>query len=407
MSCSCSFSHTARNAYTAADRVHSTLQKAVKDGNVLEKIKAFEMQAAAAAQAESSIKLTVPIVNHRIQPIMSPIQSVVHRALSPAATYSLQQAVSSTPVVQQQQQPNGRAHRGRHIYPTPHRRDGNGVQMVGPDTRKGAHVLEPAHGDIILKRRTPSQKTVNDEDYSTTMMTSAALPSSQSHHRQASHHRHQHRRSSVSRSRHRQEPIQEPRKAVPKEKSRPKSQSKPKEPTAPDATSPSKSGSRYRWLKGRKETPTEDKGGEEKRDSSVTKSKKSSKNKKKAAEDEKAEPTKKASGAVSKSKATSSDNNRVYGVPNLGATEEIKPEVVSSPTPTRIDEEIEPEPSADTVVENNIYVSPKEDANRQNKPCDTTLTNSVERRASKAKNYRQKLSSTDGEILEKIEDDAR
>ena len=46
-----------RTTYSAADRVHSTLQKAVKDGNVLEKIKAFELQAAAAAQADSTPKL--------------------------------------------------------------------------------------------------------------------------------------------------------------------------------------------------------------------------------------------------------------------------------------------------------------------------------------------------------------
>ena len=65
------------------------------------------------------------------------------------------------------------------------------------------------------------------------------------------------------------------------------------------------------------------------------------------------------------------------------------------------------EQPAETTAEKEIYVSPKEQDTNQNKLCDTTITNTVERRVNKSKNYRQKLSSTDGEILEKVEDDAR
>ena len=59
------------SSFAASDRIHATLQKAVKDGNVLEKIKAFEMQAAAAASS-------------RMQSVTSSIQSAAHRTFVPA-----------------------------------------------------------------------------------------------------------------------------------------------------------------------------------------------------------------------------------------------------------------------------------------------------------------------------------
>ncbi|CAF4429330.1 unnamed protein product, partial [Rotaria magnacalcarata] len=73
----------------------------------------------------------------------------------------------------------------------------------------GTHVLEPALGDIILRRRTPSQKTANDEDYSITAINSMPLPFPQGHSHRHHHHHHNnnnnHHRASASRSRHRKE----------------------------------------------------------------------------------------------------------------------------------------------------------------------------------------------------------
>jgi hypothetical protein len=254
------------------------LQKAVKDGNVLEKIKAFEMQAAA-AQAESATKL-VSSINHRIQ-------SAAHRTLSPGIVHPL------TPLLMQQQSIR------RCVHPVQQRHDGTQGPIVGHESRKGAHVLEPAHGDIILKRRTSSQKTANDEDYSITAISSMPLTSSHGRHR--SHHQ----RTSASRSRHRPEIVHEKRAPSSHEHVSHKHQQKQKVTTTPSA----KSSTRRRWLKGRKETVIEIPTQGDKQEVPVVKSTKTSKNKN--TKQEKLE-SKKTLIPVKKGKLSlSSDNNRV------------------------------------------------------------------------------------------------
>ncbi len=131
------------------------------------------------------------------------MQTTAHRTLSPAIVHLVQHPISPIPLQQQQQ--SVRSSRGRHVHPVQHHRTGTQGPILSQESRKGAHVLEPAHGDIILKRRTPSQKTVNDEDYSITAISSMTMTASQGH-----HHRHHHR-TSASRSRHRQEMIYDKR----------------------------------------------------------------------------------------------------------------------------------------------------------------------------------------------------
>jgi hypothetical protein len=394
------FSRTGRNSFRASDRIHSTLQKAVKDGNVLEKIKAFEMQAAA-AQAESAIKLGN--INHRIQTVTSSIQSVAHRTLSPVIIHPIHHPISPTPIQQQQQQQQQqqpiRSNRGRYVHPVQHRPDSTHGPVTGHESRKGAHVLEPAHGDIILKRRTPSQKTVNDEDYSITAISSMAMTTSQSHHHRNHHHQQQQQRTSVSRSRHRQEMIYDKRAPNTNENISHKHQQKPKRTTTPSA----KSTTRRRWLKGRKETPTETPVQSDKQEISNIKSNKSSKNKKKNTEQEKIN-SKKPSTSSKKGKS-SSDNNRVYGVPNTDVSEQTKIEsssFQSPPIPSKIEEEIESDPEKDYNDNTNTYMSPKEVDFSHSKECETVITKIVQRQPSK-KHHQQKLSSTDGEILNKVE----
>ena len=302
------FSRPARNSFTASDRIHSTLQKAVKDGNVLEKIKAFEMQAAA-AQAESAMKIGV--MNHRMQSVTASIQSAAHRTLSPGIIHPI------SPIIIQQQQ-STRSSRGRYVPSVHQPQDG-----TGHATRKAAHVLEPAHGDVILKRRTPSQKTVNDEDYSITQISSMPLTAPQEDHQH-------HHRTSGSRSRHRQEITYDKRASSSNnEILSHKNQQKQKDIPTPSA----KSSTRRRWLKGRKETSNQG----DKQEIQIIKSSKTSKNKKKNTEQDKPD-SKKTLNSIHKEKL-SSDNNRVYGVPNANVIDQKQTESSS-----KIEEESESDP---------------------------------------------------------------
>ena len=395
------YRHSMRTSFAAADRIHSTLQKAVKDGNVLEKIKAFEMQAAA-VQAELTPKLNRGlhnhnIINHRPQIIASPIQSRAYRALSPIVPRPVQHPISPQPMQNeplQQQQHYVRSHRSRHVHPTQRRRDDHVEPTVGHVSRKGAHVLEPAHGDVILKRRTPSQKAVNDEDYSMTMMSSMALTTSQGHRQ----HHHHHSRASASRSRHRADPLDEKRSSSHHEQVHKKSTRKQKE-TNPSSSSNKTSGTRCRWLMGRKENSTDT----NKQDSTKVKSNKTDQNKKKTNEKEKRDSSKKVTSPDSKGKrASTPDQNRVYDVPRPVTDEPIKCEPVPPQPPSRIDEENESDreenPNHDVPVHDETEkVVPTEE-------CEPIVL--VERRTIKIKGH-QTLPSIDGEIQSKVEDETR
>ena len=402
-------SRSIRTPYITSDRVHSTLQKAVKDGNVLEKIKAFEMQAAA-AQAESAAKLggSSGGINTRMQSTTSSVQSSTHRTLSPTMMHPLQHQISPMAMQHDSQQQYIRSHRNRYVHPAQHRRDGNLGPIAGRESRKGAHVLEPAHGDIILKRRTPSQKTVNDEDYSMTAASSMAITASQGHHPRQHHYHH---RTSASRSRPRPESVHDKRPSNHHENVHKKHQQKQKEPITASST---KTSTRRRWLKGRKETPTETITESVKQDTLNSKSNKNNKNKKKniekekEKEKEKVESTKKVTTPVSKGKTVSpsSDNNRVYGVPNTPVNEQTKFETTLSQPPSRIEEENESDREEKNIEMKKKQMSPKDEDLSQGKEYNTIVAPTVEQRPNKIK-YQQKLSSTDGEILSKVEDDTR
>ena len=385
-----------RTPYTASDRVHSTLQKAVKDGNVLEKIKAFEMQAAA-VQAGMTPKLARSnlTMNNRIPAVTSSMQSIAHRTLSPTLARPIQHPISPVPIQHEsppQQQQHGRSHRSRHVHPVQHRRDGHLGPMIGRESRKGAHVLEPAHGDIILKRRTPSQKTVNDEDYSMTMMSSMALTASHNHHSRQ-HHSHHHR-ASASRSRHRQDGHHEKRSSSHHDHGHKKHAHKQKE------TTPSSSSSKVnprRWLIGRKENSTEN----DKKDPPATKSSKPDKNKKKPNEKEKSESSKKATSNAKDKAAPTPDPNRVYDVPTTTIDDQPITQPTSPKPPSRIDEENESEREEKSTENKTIYSPSKEE-----EKCDNVALIQIQRRSSQPKAH-PKLHSTDGEIISKIEDDTR
>jgi len=202
--------------------------------------------------------------------------------LSPAIIHPVQHPISPIPIQpQQQQQYPIRSSRGHYVHPIQYRHDGTHGPIIGHESRKGAHVLEPAHGDIILKCRTPPQKTPNEEDYSITAITSMTTSQNRHHHQHHQHHHpHHHHRTSVSRSRHRQEIVYDKRASSNHEINSHKHQQKQKRTTTPSA----KSSIRRRWLKGRKETPTETPN---KQEIPTTKSNKSNKNKKKNPEQEK------------------------------------------------------------------------------------------------------------------------
>ena len=383
-----------RASYTAVDPVHSTLQKAVKDGNVLEKIKAFEMQAAA-VQAELTPKLGGGnhMMSNRMQTATSSMQSTAHCTLSPAMVRSNPYPISPIPMQHESQhQSYIRSHRNRHVHPVQHRRDGHLAPMIGRQSRKGTHVLEPAHGDIILKRRTPSQRTVNDEDYSMTMMSSMAPTTSQNH-----HHR-QHHRASASRSRHRQDKAHEKRSSSHNDHVRKKHAQKQKE------TSTNKTSTRSRWLIGRKETTTEN----GKQDISATKSGKTEKNKKKNNEKERVEALKKATSPDPKEEQVPTfDDNDVYDVPKTTTNNSIIAEAISPQFPARIDEENESD-REEKNSEDGTNPPPTKDEEKllQDPKCEIILTTNVERRSNKSKTH-PRLQSIDGEILSKTDDDTR
>jgi hypothetical protein len=263
------------------------------------------------------------------------------------------------------------------VHPIQQRRDVTHELIRGHESRKGAHVLEPAHGDIILKRRTSSQKTVNDEDYSVTQISSMALSTSQSHRH------HHHHRTSASRSRHRRDTAYD--------KHTPSTNENLSHKQKETTTSSVKSSTRRRWLKGRKETPIETPIQGTKQEIPSTKSNKNHKNKNKNTEQEKSD-AKKASNSINKEKS-SSDNNRVYGVPNTNGNEQIK-----TASPSKIEEECQ----SDNINHPNTNMSPKEEDMNQSKGCDTP----IQRRTNK-KHHQQKLSSTDGDILSKIDEDTQ
>ncbi|UJR10384.1 hypothetical protein I4U23_014589 [Adineta vaga] len=358
---------TTRSSFAASDLIHSTLQKAVKDGNVLEKIKAFEMQAAAAAQADSIPKLNG--INYRMQSI----QSVAQRTLSPTTIHPVQQIISPIQIQEQSLYPN----RSRYAHTIHQRQDNSQALMRSHESRKGTHILEPACGDIILKRRTPSQKTANDEEYSATVLSSMPLSASQGHrrHQNYSHYHNQRHRSSVSRSRHRQEITYDKRTPSRHGSHSRKHQSKQKGTITPSAKS---SSTRRRWLKGRKETPVEPPSTQGTNQDIANNS--SNKTKKKTIEQTKSD-VKKVTKSLGKEKL-SSDNNRVYGVPNPNFTEQTK---------------IEEEHERDRIDKINSFIPIKEDDINQSQVCETV----IEQQQLNQKQHQQKLSSTDEDILDK------
>ncbi|CAF3352517.1 unnamed protein product [Rotaria socialis] len=389
-----------RHSFVATDRIHATLQKAVKDGNVLEKIKAFEMQAAA-AQAESGGKLSG--VNYRIQSVASSIQSATQHRLSPAVVHPIKNEISPIPMQYQKQEPV-RSSRGRYVHPVQQQPCVNPDPTIGHKSGKGAHVLEPAHGDIILKRRTPSQKTANDEDYSITAISSMAHTASQLqlHHRNPAHHTYHHR-TSISRSRNRQDVIYEKHTANKNDNVPYKCQHKSKERATPS----SKLSTHRRWLKGRKGTPTETPNQVDKKQISTIKSNKASATKKKNSEQEQSN-AKSVSTTINQEKFAA-DNNRVYGVPSTIVSEQTKNELPSLQTSLKLEEKNETVPKKDTFNETNAFISLQQENANQIKQCDTgVLPMKIQRRSSRSSHH-QKLSSIDieGEMISKIDDNNR
>lgn len=330
-------SRTDRSSLKASDFIHSTLGKAVKDGNVLEKIKAFEMQAAA-AQAESALKSNT--INHRLQTL----PFTLHRTLSPNVVHPI------SPNLIRQFSPV-RSSRARHIHPMQPLRPNPYESIITTESRKGAaHVLQAIHGDVILKRRTSSQKTTPEEDYSITAINS--MPKTVSN--GTTHHRHSHhpqRRTSKSRSKHGQEVVYVTR----------KHSSKSKRTTTPS----NKSSFRRRWLIGRKSTPpTEGSIPIDKQEKLANKSQKTLKVKKKNSVREK----------------VSSDNNRVYGVPTSDVKEHSKNEsTLSQYLPAQTDQFKNDQIPLETLVQQRSH----------------------------RKSLQQKSSNSDIDLLSKTHEDAR
>ena len=385
-----------RTPYITSDRAHSTLQKAVKDGNVLEKIKAFEMQAAA-AQAESTTKLGTLGINNRMQSITPSVQPVAYRAFSPPIMHSIQQPISHASIQHESQQQYIRSRRSRYVYPAPNHHDNKFNVTVGHESKKTAHVLEPACGDVILKRRTPSQKTVNDEDYSVTVNSSMihAIPSNYDHRQ-----RHHHQRTSVSRSRHRKETVHDKYTSNHHENVH-KKHHKQQQKEVTMTPSSSKISTSRRWLKGHKETSNETVIATAKQDVSSNKSKKHNKNKKKTVEQEKYESKTKIKTPAS-IETMSSDNNCVYGVPNTTTNEQTKIETMPAQPPSRIEEENESN-QEENIINKNIDLSSKDDIIRE-KSDNTTITTNIERQANKTQSHLN-LSNIDKETLSKVKDE--
>jgi hypothetical protein len=165
-------SPTIRCSYVTSDRIHhSTLHKSVKDGNVLEKIKAFEMQAA--AHVESTVKSSsanTSAAGH------SRISSASHRTLSPSISSESHELLVRSIRDRDEQQTY------EHINMTP----------VDASTRTDAHIIESIHDDIELEQQSQWQKT-NDDDHSITAVTSMAQTRSIRDHRRMDTFRSQHR----------------------------------------------------------------------------------------------------------------------------------------------------------------------------------------------------------------------
>jgi hypothetical protein len=411
-------SQTARHSYTKSDRVNSTLQKAVKDGNVLEKIRAFELQAAA-AQAESTSKQINNGIQQRTQPTTPTIQSSNHRLLNSNDKHSTQHSIS--PMLGQQEQrqhtqlSNTRSHRGRHIHPAPCHREGSTTAGANHGSRNGVHVLEPVHGDIILKRRTPSQRTVNDENCSTTMMSSVPISISHGNRRQHSRHREEqqqhHRRTNTSHSRHRQEPTNDRRKPTEKDKSHHKSESKAKNSIVNDpSTTTGKTSSRYRWLKGRKETSTNTKVADAKQDELATTSKKTNKQTKKSIDETVKKSTKTSSRTmISNEIDLPLNNNHVCSASTIETDGNVNYKIVSSHLPVKTIPEIsnQQQHEDESTVRKIIDRTSDNDKLHADRFDETAIKTNVERRTNKIKQNHPKLSSTDGDILDKVDDDNR
>ena len=383
-------------SYIASDRVHSTLQKAVKDGNVLEKIKAFEMQAAA-AQAESTVKLGTLGINNRIQSITPSVQPATYRTFSPPIMHSIQKPISHAPIQHESQQQYIRSRRSRYVYPAPNHHDNKLSVTEGHESKKTAHVLEPACGDVILKRRTPSQKTVNDEDYSVTVNSSMAraVPSNYDYRQ-----RHYHQRTSLSHSRHRKETVHDKYIGNQHENIHKKHQKKQQKEMATTPSS-SKISTNRRWLKGHKETSNELATTTVKQDVSSNKSKKHNKNKKKTIEQEQYESKTKIKSPTS-IETNSSDNNCVYGVPNATTNEQTKFETTPAQPPSRIEEENESY-QEENVINTNIDISSKDDIIHE-KSSDTAMTKNVEQQTNKTSSHLN-LSNIDQETISKVNDE--
>ena len=344
---------------------------------------------AAAAQAESTAKAGTlgTGFTYRLQSVASSVQSPAQRTISPVVVRSVDKPISPMPVQQprqqQQQQQLVRSSRGRHDPPA-----SKPAEEIARDARvphqskKGAHVLEPAHGDIILKRRTSSQKTGNDEDHSITAISSMALSAGHSHHRH---------RTSTSRSRRRHETMYEKRTSD-------HSSHKQKRTTTPS----SKSNTRRRWLKGRRDSSTEVADEAKKHEAPATTKTTPKSSKKKGSEG-----VKRTSSLMSKMKESlSSDNNRVYGVPNTNGDEKGGNNDAYAP-PEKIDEATRSESDGDQLEESNTYMlPPRDDDITQSKECDTLVTSTNQQRPTKAR-HPPKVPGTDGEILSKVDEDTR
>lgn len=334
-----------------------------------------------------------------MQSVTSSIQSATQHRLSPAVVHPIKSAVSPLPV-QNQKQPSIRVSRGRHVHPMQQQPSGNYDSTADQKSRKGAHVLEPAHGDIILKRRTPSQKTANDEDCSITAITSVPLTASQAHHRTSAHHNYYHHRKSASRSRHRHDAVYEKRPVSKNEHSSHKHHHKSKE----RATTSGKSSTHRRWLKGRKGATTEASNQGENKQSSTKQSDKTNTSKKKKNDEQEKHSSKKTSKSVTKEKVVA-DNNRVYGVPSTNADEPTKTE---SPLQTTLknEEKHELDSKHDTIDNLNTLISSKKDNLNQTKESDIAIQMKIQRRSSR-NSHKQKPLNAEEEIINKVIDENR
>ncbi|CAF1358387.1 unnamed protein product, partial [Didymodactylos carnosus] len=439
------FKKTVRTSYTGADRAHSTLQKAVKGGNVLEKIKAFEQVAAAAAEASNHTRILS--VSSTTNPAASPKQG--ERWKSTPTTldqqgssfnneqpYPIRIGLTSKGRYTAGRTNGQRGRRGPNEHH--HHHDDRRHMIATPNGKIKASVLQPADGDIILKRRTPSQKTIQDEDCSITAISSLTMgipvsPSrtltpkrvvSPTHHYNEKHwfktggHHTPHRRDAGSRSRHNQaEMVKKSMKTI-------------SNTDLSKQQNGGKSTSRRRWLR-RKEND-----GETVHDTSNTArqlktpegkispkqivlNKKqeimsTKKKHKKAATNDTINAVVRKESTIQKT--TVLDNNRVYGVPstntNTSPNEDEKQKKQGSPVNESGTDDIDQELTKNSDVEPQQQIS---DVDKKSKLETIAITKSplaisenddeyhkqmvVERVHKRFNKNSHKLSSTDGDIL--------